>query len=206
MDEICLFGASGHGKVVKDVALSQNKVVLAFFDDNLKIDFNGETPVFSLDKKADCLCNQFLISVGDNQIRKKVSIKLGVSYATLVHKKAILAPTVCVLEGTVILAGAIINADAKIGKHVIINTAAVIEHDCNIADFVHISPNATLAGNVRIGLGTHIGAGAIIIPNIKIGKWAIVGAGAVVIKDVPDYATVVGNPARIINYKEKENE
>ena len=38
--------------------------------------------------------------------------------------------------------------------------------------------------------------------NIKIGKWVTVGAGAVIIKDIPDYAVVVGNPGRIIKYKE----
>ena len=37
------------------------------------------------------------------------------------------------------------------------------------------------------------------IPNITIGKWCTIGAGAVVINDIPDGATVVGNPARIIN-------
>jgi acetyltransferase EpsM len=74
-----------------------------------------------------------------------------------------------------------------------------------IADFVHISPNATLSGNVKAGEGSHIGAGATIIQGITIGKWCTVGAGAVVIKDVPDYATVVGVPARVINIKTELN-
>ncbi len=91
-----------------------------------------------------------------------------------------------------------INVDTKIGKHCIINTAASIDHECVLEDFVHISPNATLSGGVYVGEGTHIGSGAVIVPNIKIGKWATIGAGAVIIRDVPDYATVVGNPGRII--------
>ena len=95
---------------------------------------------------------------------------------------------------------AIVNADATIGNHVIINTAALIEHDCTIDDFAHISPKVTLSGNVKIGTGTHVGSGAIVIPGIKIGKWCTIGAGAVFINDIPDGATVIGNPGKIIKY------
>ncbi|MGB0879652.1 MAG: acetyltransferase [Polaribacter sp.] len=203
MNDICLFGASGHGKVVKDVALSQNRDVKAFFDDDPKIDFLGKTPVFSTNKMGSYLENKFLISIGNNRIRKEISKKINTKFVTLIHKTAIITPNVLISEGTVVMGGAIINADAKIGRHTIINTAAVVEHDCTIADFVHISPNATITGGVTIEEGTHIGAGAIVIPNIKIGKCAIIGAGAIIISDVPDFAVVVGNPGKIIKYNKK---
>ncbi|QNM87035.1 acetyltransferase [Polaribacter pectinis] len=198
---MCLFGASGHGKVVRDVALSQNKTIKVFFDDSPKANLLNETPILPLSKLNNFLDNSFLISIGSNEIRKKISNKLNVSFTTLIHKTAVIATNVSILEGTVIMAGTTINTDVNIGKHTIINTAAVIEHDCSIGDFVHISPNATITGNVSIEEGTHIGAGAIVIPNIKIGKWAIIGAGAVIISDVPDFATVVGNPGKITKYK-----
>lgn len=51
---------------------------------------------------------------------------------------------------------------------------------------------------VLIQKGAWIGAGATILPGISIGKHAIVGAAAVVTKDVPDYAIVVGNPAKVV--------
>lgn len=47
--------------------------------------------------------------------------------------------------------------------------------------------------------GASIGAGAIILPGVIIGRHAVVGAGAVVTKDVPDGATVIGNPARVVD-------
>ena len=50
--------------------------------------------------------------------------------------------------------------------------------------------------------GASIGAGAVIRCGITIGEWAMVGCGAVVVNDVPAGATVVGNPARIIESKE----
>ena len=73
-----------------------------------------------------------------------------------------------------------------------------------IGDYAHVSPNATLSGDVHIGEGTHFGAGASAIQGIRIGKWCTIGAGTVVIRDIPDYATAVGNPARIIKYKEPQ--
>lgn len=48
--------------------------------------------------------------------------------------------------------------------------------------------------------GTAVGSGATILGNITIGQHAMVGAGSVVTHDVPDYAVVAGNPARILRY------
>jgi acetyltransferase EpsM len=200
MSKICLFGASGHGKVVKDVATSTNIVVEAFIDDNPKSEFLHEIPIVTSQEMATYKANNFVISIGNNKIRKLISEKIKNDFTTLIHKTAVISPTATIAEGTVVMNGTNINADTNIGKHVIINTAAVIEHDCNINNFVHISPNATVTGNVSIGEGSHIGAGAIIIPNITIGKWATIGAGAVIINDVPDYAVVVGNPGKIKKY------
>ncbi len=200
MSNICLFGASGHGKVVKDVATSTNTVVEAFIDDQPKSEFLLGIPVVTSAKMATYAENAFLISIGNNRIRKVISQKIKNDFTRLIHKTATIADSVKIGEGTVVMNGTNINADANIGKHVIINTAAVIEHDCYIGDFAHISPNATITGNVTIGEGTHVGAGAIVIPNIKIGKWATIGAGAVIINDVPDDAVVVGNPGKIKKY------
>ncbi|MGC9000652.1 DapH/DapD/GlmU-related protein, partial [Caldisericum sp.] len=64
-----------------------------------------------------------------------------------------------------------------------------------------VAPGVHTGGSVFIGEGTLLGIGSSIIPGIKIGKWAVIGAGSVVIRDVPDYATVVGNPGKVIRIK-----
>tara|TARA_R110001606_G_scaffold152476_1_gene293193 strand:- start:4390 stop:5010 length:621 start_codon:yes stop_codon:yes gene_type:complete len=206
MSKLCLYGASGHGKVIKDIVLSTNNEVQFFFDDNIVHQQFLGIPVFSSDAIKTFENNEFIISIGNNSIRKKISKKLTVQFAKAIHHSAIVSKNVKIGKGTVVMAGAIINSGVSIGEHCIINSNAVVEHDCFVEDFVHISPSATITGNVTINEGVHIGAAATIIPNIKIGKWATVGAGSVVLKDVPAYAIFVGNPARIINYKEKENE
>ena len=81
-----------------------------------------------------------------------------------------------------------------------------MEHDVQIEDFVHISPGSVITGGIKIGEGTQVGAGATVIPGITIGKWVTIGAGAVVINDIPDFAVVVGNPAKIIKFNKTNNE
>lgn len=204
-NSICLYGASGHGKVVLDILKSNNTTVDYIIDDNPKSNKILDVAVVNSKEITDLDNKRMIVSIGNNMIRKKIVGKLQTKFVTAIHHKAVVSSYSKINEGTVIMAGAIINAAATIGKHCIVNTGAIVEHDCVIKDFVHISPNASLAGDVKIGEGTQIGIGASIIQGIKIGKWSIIGAGAVIIKDVPDYAVVVGNPGKIIKYLNKEN-
>ncbi|WP_239775675.1 acetyltransferase [Tenacibaculum finnmarkense] len=201
---ICLFGASGHGKVIKDIAVNNNVEVFTFVDDNPKLEVLHNISVIKSAEIASVNTENFIISIGNNEIRKKIANQLNVQYTYLIDTTATVSKSAKIAAGTVVMPCAVINADVTIGKHCIINTGAIIEHDCSIENYVHVSPNATITGAVSIKEGTHIGAGAIVIPGVKIGKWATIGAGTVIIKDVPDYAVVVGNPGRIIKFKEKK--
>ena len=192
-----LYGASGHAKVVIDILKRSNKMINVILDDNPSIKkISGMDVVHKTDMKLTQ--EEFIITVGNNKTRKQIVDRLNKNYGKAIHPKAIIDPTVKIDDGTVIMAGSVINSSTQIGKHCIINTSSSIDHDCNLEDFVHISPNATICGGIQIGEGSHIGAGAIVIPNLKIGKWCTIGAGAVIIKDVPDGVTVVGNPGRVV--------
>ena len=193
-----LFGASGHAKVIIDILEGNGVQVEKIYDDNPRTD-----NIFGIGVEHSSQIGEnkaAIISVGNNTNRKKISEKYKFQYQIAVHKTAAISVHSKIGEGTVAMANVAVNPSVEIGKHCIINTGAVLEHDCKISDFAHISPNAALAGNVEVGEGTHVGIGASVIQGIKIGKWATIGAGAVVIKDVPDFAVVVGSPARIIKY------
>jgi maltose O-acetyltransferase len=68
-----------------------------------------------------------------------------------------------------------------------------------------INEQGFLSYETVIGDNVWIGANVIILPGRKIGSHSILGAGAVITKDVPDYAVVGGNPAKIIKFR-NENE
>jgi len=193
-----LYGASGHAKVVISSLLSKKIPISAVYDDDkTKKKLLNYTITHDLDKLFE-LNDNFIISIGDNFIRKNVAEMLVCSFGKAVHSSSIIDDSAIIDEGTVIFHNSVIQSSVKIGKHVIVNTSASIDHDCVIEDYSHISPNATLSGNVKVGEGTHVGAGAVIIPNIEVGKWCKIGAGAVIIKDIPDYSVVVGNPGKVI--------
>ena len=203
-----LYGAGGHSKVITDILNSLGVSVSGVFDDRPA---GAKLKTMAIDsgvrvqgEKFPKLDAPLIISVGDNQRRAELDVMLrqNAQYGQAIHGTTIISHKASIGEGTVILQGAIVQSAAKVGRHVLVNTAASIDHDNEIGDYAHISPHATLCGHVKVGEGTHIGAGAVVIPSIKIGKWCTVGAGTVVIRDIPDYATAVGNPARIIKYRE----
>lgn len=78
----------------------------------------------------------------------------------------------------------------------------------NVTILSHFHPTKSLSKyygemvtkKVTISDGVFIGIGAIILPGVTIGKGALVAAGAVVNKDVPQFAVVAGNPAKIVKY------
>jgi len=201
-----IYGARGHAKVIIDIAKSKDISIDAVFDDNLQLtEVSGYQVVHTLSKEL--LMRGTVLAIGDNKIRKKIAKKFKGKFQNgIFHSSAVLAPTVIIGVGTVVMANASINVEVIIGNHCIINTGATVEHECRLGDFVHISPNAALAGDVIVGEGTHIGIGAMVIPGVKIGKWVTIGAGTVILEDIPDFAVVVGNPGKIIKYNHLENE
>jgi sugar O-acyltransferase (sialic acid O-acetyltransferase NeuD family) len=199
-NRIFLYGASGHAKVICEILEAQHRNPYGLIDDNLNVTSLLEYPVFhSLQEAAVTAEDQFIISIGNNRIRKAIAAKLNSKkFACAIHPAAVISPRSSVGSGTVVMPNVSVNAHSNIGNHVILNTNCSIDHDCLLEEFVHISPNAALAGNVQVGEGTQIGIGACVLQNVRIGKWVMIGAGAVIIRDVPDFAVVVGNPGRII--------
>lgn len=197
-NRLVIIGAGGHGKVIADNALKNGYTDICFVDDRLTgvcMDFpivGTSEAIHSLnDGKTD-----FVIAVGNNEIRKRIALAYDVNWVTLIHPAAQIAACVSVGKGTVVMAGAIINACATVGAHCIINTGTIVEHDNVIEDYVHISPGAALGGTVRVGTQTHVGIGAVVRNNIAICGMCTIGAGAVVVKNIEHSGTYVGVPAK----------
>lgn len=193
---INLFGASGHAKVVMDIIAAQGDDVGCLFDDNPHCrEIHGKQVFRPTDKTVE---GPLIISIGSCKVRKLVSERYPVAFATAIHPSAIISASASIGEGSVVMPGVVVNADTRIGRHCIINTNSSVDHECDIADFVHIAPGCAISGNVSIGECSWIGVGSCIRNGIRIGKNCIIGAGSVVVKDLPDNVVAYGNPCRIV--------
>lgn len=201
LNRLVIIGASGHGKVIADIAVKSGYKDIVFLDDNENVKECAGFPVIGKVSDAVTMEDDKIVAIGNAEIREKIQGQLS-NLVTLIHPSAVVSRRVRISKGTVVMAGAIINSDVAIGKGCIINTGASVDHDCKLGDFVHVSVGAHVAGTVSIGIKTWIGAGATVSNNVSICDNCMIGAGAVVVKDVIESGTYVGAPARKIkNYR-----
>ena len=154
MKKIGIIGAGGHARVIADALSHSDEYLLTgFFDDSIavgevvfgEIKVLGTLEDFTSKRIQLDACS---IGIGDNGIRRKlVSETTGVSWATIIHPKAIIATNVVIGQGAVILAGAVINSNSEIGRHSIINSNVVVDHDCRVGEFSHLAIGTLLGSN-----------------------------------------------------------
>lgn len=200
-ERVIIIGAGGHSKVVADIVRASKDIVVGFLDDSYdgEKEFYGSKIIGRVDSysvyKNDCV---FVIAIGNNSVRDKISSMLDCKWYTGIHPSAVISNSARIGEGTVIMPNAVVNADAKVGKHVIVNTGSIVEHDCTIGDFSHIAPKSVVCGASHIGSYAWLGTGSTVSNLAHICDNVLLGAGGVVVKDICESGTYVGVPARKI--------
>ncbi len=195
--KLTILGASGHGKVVAEIAALCGYDQIEFLDDNEALTCCGHWPVVGKCSLAAETDSGLFVAIGYNDIRKRLIQTIPEErLVTLVHPAAFVSKDAGLGPGTVVMAGSVVEPYARIGKGCIINTCSSADHDCRVGDYVHVAVGAHLGGTVYVGDDTWIGAGAIVVNNTNICGGCTIGAGAVVVRDIDTPGTYVGVPAK----------
>ena len=204
-EKIVLVGAGGHCKVLIESLDTDTYEIIGVLDNFVSKGtmING-VPVIGNDASAESLFqagvhNAAIAIVGNLKIRRTLLdkyTKIGFSFPIIVHPTAHVSSSAQIGKGTAILAGATINAEAKVQDFATVNTGAIIEHEVLVGENSHVAPGAILLGASQVGADAMVGAGSIVLQQKKIGNSCTVGAGSIVLRNVADAKTVYGNPAQ----------
>jgi sugar O-acyltransferase (sialic acid O-acetyltransferase NeuD family) len=137
---------------------------------------------------------------GSTQARYETSREMvgrGCQFINFIHP-AVDLTMVTLGVGNYIQEAVILQAGVEVGHNSSIHIGTLVGHETIIGSSVFVAHGCSISGKVQIGDGAFVGTHATILPRLRIGRWATIGAGAVVTKDVPDYATVVGVPGKVI--------
>lgn len=215
LQRIAIIGAGGSAKDILVIVDAINEVELTYDMLGFIVDsqfghpgtlINGKPILGDFSWIQENPDVQLICSVGSPKDRRnlvKRAQEYGAAFCTLIHPHAVIPPGMDIGYGTVIAAGCILTTNIHIGDHVHLNLATTVAHDCIINNFVTISPGVHCSGNVTLNEGCFIGTGANIIEKTEVGNWSTVGSGATIIKNVPDNATVVGVPGKVIKTKQE---
>ena len=208
-NHLIVLGAGDHAKVVVATieAEAKFKVIGMLDDDESKhgTTWYGHQVLGGSDELAQLReqgVSKAVVAVGDNVGRAELAqlaVTKGFELATVIHPTAVILKGSVIGGGSVVLPHAYVGADARIGSSALLSVGAMVAHDCILGDWCQLCPGARLGGHVSVGDYSLIGMGASVLPRVSVGREATVGASAAVIEDVPDFATAVGVPARVIN-------
>ncbi|MEG1256976.1 NeuD/PglB/VioB family sugar acetyltransferase [Clostridium sp.] len=169
MGDLLIVGAGGHGRVVAEAAelmgLWEN---IGFLDDRIDTNMVLNHRIIGKLNDYERFADQYdyaIICIGDNEKRLELIekvLKAGYKVPVIIHPKSSVSKYSFIKEGTVILAGAVVNTNASIGRGCIVNINSCIDHDSTLEHGVHICSGAVVRSMCSIGRLSYIRAGACI--------------------------------------------
>lgn len=208
--ECVIVGAGTYGQVYAEY-LATDYEIIGFIDDNSDLkstSINGYVVLGNLDYLLNNISKSVavFVPIGNNVVRVKIIselIKNGFTTPNYIHPSVILAPSVKLGKAVYILAGSSIMPFTELTDFVMISMGVNIAHHSVIETGCFFSQGTNIGASILIKKNAFCGVGATIMTGVtRIGENSLIGAGAVIIRDVPDGATVVGNPGKIIKQKE----
>lgn len=210
MKNVVIIGASGHGSVVLDCIEKEGKYNVMGFVDSFKekgTKLNGYE-IMGSEHDLPLLIDKFnlygcIVAIGDNWTRKIVVEKISeivpdFKFISSIHPKAVIGKDVYIGKGTIIMPGAIVNANAAIRDFCILNTNSSLGHDSVMDDYSSMASGITAGGCFYLGKFSAVCLGANIIENIQVMEHTVIGAGSLVLKDIRRSVMAYGTQARIV--------
>lgn len=210
MQNIIIFGASGHGSVVLDCIEKEGKYKVIGFVDSFKKKGTKINDYLVLGSEYDLpfIINNYninggIVAIGDNWTRKLIvdrvlNIVPDFNFINTVHPKAVIGKDVVLGCGNAFMPGAIVNANSTIHDFCIINTNASLGHDGIMESYASLAPSVCSGGNLRLGKFSAISLGVNVINGIEIGSHTIIGAGSLVVNSFGDNLVAYGSPAKVV--------
>lgn len=212
---LLIVGAGGHATVVADALLCSGLQVLGLIDKDAALHGQhrcglpvlGDDDVLAGHTPARLRLVNGIGSVGrrGDDLRQRVQRRLqgeGWQFVGVRHPSATVSRWAEVDPEAQLLAGCVVQAQARIGPGCIVNTSALVEHDVQLDEFVHVAPGAVVCGFCRVGAHSHVGANAVLRQGMALPAHTVVGAGAVVVPSsfrfLAPGQTLVGVPARTL--------
>jgi sugar O-acyltransferase (sialic acid O-acetyltransferase NeuD family) len=210
MKNLIIIGAGGMGRTMYSNALESigygdTFLVKGFIDDNFQAleGFENYPPIIDAIKnyqpqKEDI----FVSSIGGASRRPCMEdiIRRGGEFCDLIHKTARIYANVKLGKGNFIGAYSVIGNDAVVGDYNMIQAYSVIGHDAKIGSWNRIDTHVTCVGGIVIEDEVNIHTSAVISHGVTVGSGSHVGALSFVIRKVKPGTTVMGNPAKKIEF------
>jgi len=198
------YGALGRymeGMITDDHPVAVNDVI--YFDDHLQRSGDARARPFDAYHHDEFADHRFFVCLGYKHLKLKHQIidrlvGLGRAVPHFVHPSSYVHPSVSIGPGAMIYPGCSVDRETTIGRGAWLANADVVAHNCTIGDCCWFGASVTLSGEVTVGAHTFVGSGSVVANQLAIGTGAIVGLGTCVTKPVPDHASVIGNPMRIL--------
>ena len=165
--KLLILGAGGHGKVARETAWATGLFEKIEFLDDAAPEALGtlaELPRFA--EEFDC----GFVAMGNPRLRREQQTRLealGMMLPSVIHPRSFVSPAAQVGPGTVIMAGAVIQTNARLGAGCIVSAGAIVDHDACLGDFCHVNAGAIVPSMAQVPENTKVDYGRVFCPEKK---------------------------------------
>jgi len=207
MKDLIIIGSGGHARSVIDSVILKNQLRISGVID-IHNEENTKEKILGFPILGGMKCLEkinpektaIFLAIGDNKIRKKISIIVenhGFDSVNVLHPQAYVSQKASLGKGNFVGAFTNIGPGAEIGNYCLVNTSANLEHEVSVGDFCQFGPGAIVCGRSNISDDVFVGASAVVKDKISIPTGVVIGAGAVVTKKITEKNSIfIGVPAR----------